>query len=146
MGFHYPLHFSVPTPTPVPSTPTATPGLSLGVRIEMPGFVSPGEHLEVVGVTVNMLEPLSDVPLFFVLQFLDEYWFWLSWSHSEPDYRIVDVPTGEVRYEVVPACIWPQTGDDTVTHIWFYGALLNSEMTGIIGTFAEVQWGFGPEE
>ncbi len=150
MGFHYPLHFSAPTqtPTPVPSTPTptVTPALSLGVRIDMPIWVSPGDRFEVLGVTVNTLEPMTDLPLFFILQFLDEYWFWPSWSHSEPDFRIVDVPAGETRYQVVPACIWPETASDTVTDIWFYGALLNSEMTAIIGTSAEVQWGFGPAE
>ncbi len=151
LGYHYRCHFSVPTPTPTPSahvytpTPTATPLINLGVRIDMPHFVRPGDPFEVLGFTVNTLEPMSDLPIFFALRFLDEYWFWPSWSHSDPDYRIVDVPIGETRYEIVQPCVWPDTVNDTVTHIWFYGALLDPEMTHIIGQHAEVQWGFGPE-
>ena len=56
----------------------------------------------------------------------------------------MDVPTGTHVVEVFPLFIWPDTGSDSLSGLWFYGAMLNGAMTDILGNYAAVSWGYGP--
>ena len=109
-------------------------------------MVHPGDPFWVTGYLINQTEPLLNIPVFFILKWYDTFWFWPSWTDQTGgvDYMIQDVPLGKRAIHVVPEFIWPDTGDDTLNSLWFYGAMLNHEMTEILGEYAAVNWGFGP--
>lgn len=142
-----------PTPTPRPTVtpePTATPTHALGVRIDMPGNVHPGEYFHVTGYLDNPGDAMEDVPTFFVLDVYGDFWFWPGWKHYAPpvatdiDFDYIDVPEGSTTVIVIPEFLWPDTGTQTVSGLWFYGAMLDPAMTGILGSMASQQWGYGP--
>ncbi len=60
------------------------------------------------------------------------------------DYRRMDVPAGSSNIEVIRSFIWPDTGDECMENLKFYGAMLNEAMTGLQGEWAVVDWGYGP--
>ncbi|MGB4099493.1 MAG: hypothetical protein WBM02_08810 [bacterium] len=123
---------------------------SLGVRLDIPDTAHPGDYFYVTGYLDNPGEPLMDVPTFFVLEIYGRFWFWPSWAYFDyPDYigidgKLMDVPTGKTKVRVVPPFKWPDTGSDIVTGLGFYGAMLNPEMTDIMGEIAYKEWGYGP--
>ncbi|MGB3976431.1 MAG: hypothetical protein WBM27_08520, partial [bacterium] len=134
-----------PTPTatepPKPSS-TPTPGYPLGVRLKMPDMAHPGEEFSIIGYLDNPGESMTDVATFFILEVFGKFWFWPSWVYFDyPDYpdidfEYVDVPTGTTEIVVIPAFEWPDTGQDIVTGLGFYGAMLNPEMNDIMGELA----------
>lgn len=151
-----------PTEAPSPTTePTGSPTVEptesptaippLGVRIELPTLtVHPNETFYVKGYLDNPNASMANVPVFFVLDVYGSYWFWPSWSLYSPptnpnfDYDILDIPTGTTIIDVISAFTWPDTGADSVSGIYFYGAMLDSGMTGLRGQMAAVSWGYGP--
>ena len=164
-GFDYNLAFclhedpSAPTPTPTPTptkppeptpTPEPTPEYPLGVRLEMPETAHPGDEFFIIGYLDNPGETLSKVPTFFILEVYGKFWFWPSWAYFDyPEYPEIDwkniyVPTGTTIIAVVPPFEWPDTGSDIVTGLGFYGAMLNPDVTDILGEIAYQEWGYGP--
>ena len=92
---------------------------------------------------------MSDIPVFFILEWYGAYLFWPNWTYYRTDeggidYRIMDIPMGSTMIPVVPEFIWPDTGTDRVNSLWFYGAMLNPAMSEILGSYAAVNWGYGP--
>lgn len=147
-----PTPTSSPSPTVSPSpTITPSPTIALGVILDMPLHVRPGDDCWVTGILVNRIEPLEAIPVFFIFQMYDTCWFWPGWSYCSPeghgsiDYRVMDIPVGTTDIEVIRLFRWIDTGDDQVSGLWFYGAMLNPEMTEILGAWDAVNWGFGPE-
>ena len=164
-GFDYNLAFClledppVPTPDPTPTpteppepttNPEPTPEYPLGVRLEMPETAHPGDEFFIIGYLDNPGEPLSEVPTFFILEVYGKFWFWPSWAYfdhpeyTEIDWKNIDVPTGTTNITVIPSFEWPDTGSDIVTGLGFYGAMLNPEVTDILGEIAYQEWGYGP--
>jgi len=98
-----------------------------------------------------MTGPLDKIPVFFILQVFDSYWFWPGWScfHASGDgnidYEVMDIPQGKSLVIVVPHFTWPDTGQDTLYGLWFYGTLVSPDLTDILGDLAAVTWGYGPE-
>lgn len=146
-----PTSSQYPSSTPTmgyTSTPTAIP--QLGVRIELPTTMAhPQTLFYVKGFLDNPSTPMENVPVFFVLDVYGSYWFWPSWAHysdANPviDYQIHDVDSGSTTLVVLQEFIWPDTGSDTVSNLYFYGAMLNEEMTMLRGQMAAVEWGYGP--
>ncbi|MGB3975038.1 MAG: hypothetical protein WBM02_08805 [bacterium] len=128
---------------PIPDHP-------LGVRLEMPETAHPEDEFYVTGYLDNPGDPLREVPTFFILEVYGKFWFWPSWvyfdypEYAEIDFRLIDVPFGTTEIVVVPPFEWPDTGSDIVTGLGFYGAMLNPEMTDIMGEIAYKEWGYGP--
>ena len=60
------------------------------------------------------------------------------------DCQSIDVPTGTTNITVIPPFDWPDTGQDVVTGLGFFGAMLNPEMNDIMGGFAFKEWGYRP--
>ncbi|MCD4652324.1 hypothetical protein K8T06_00120 [bacterium] len=118
----------------------------LGVEINMPLAVHPGETFYVNGLLHNPESTLDNVPVFFFLGIDGVYWFWPTFisSMDGTDYMSMDVLKGTTEIEIISQIIWPDTGDLSMQNLAFYGAMLNAEMTGILGDFAEVNWQFGP--
>lgn len=155
----YDIDCDKPTPTPRPTitpsptptvTPEPTPGYPLGVRLDMPDMAHPGDEFSIIGYLDNPDEPLAQVATFFILEVYGKFWFWPSWAYfdypeyPDIDYRFIDVPTGTTNITVIPPFEWPDTGQDRVTGLGFYGAMLNQEMNDIMGGFAFKMWGYGP--
>ncbi len=59
------------------------------------------------------------------------------------DFCVLDVPFGSTFIDVIPRFTWPDTGNATMQGLLFYGAMLNQDMTAILGDYAVVEWGFG---
>ncbi|MGB4099494.1 MAG: hypothetical protein WBM02_08820 [bacterium] len=129
---------------------TPTPSYPLGVRLHMPDIVHPGDEFSIIGNLDNPDAPLTKVPTFFILEVYGKFWFWPSWvyfdypKHAEIDYVSFDVPTGTTSITVIQPFNWPDTGQDVVTGLGFYGAMLNPEMSDILGEPAFKEWGYGP--
>ncbi len=123
----------------------------LGVRLEMPDMAHPGDEFFVTGYLDNPGAPLTNVATFFILEVYGNFWFWPSWvyfdypDHPDIDFSFVDVPTGTTSITVIPEFTWPDTGQDIVTGLGFFGAMLNPEMNDTMGGFAFKQWGYGPK-
>ncbi len=139
------------TPAPEPSQ-TPTSAERLGVRIEMPEYVHPGDAFFVRGFLDNPGPTRFSVPVFFVMDIHGEFWFWPSWAHYHPpenpdiDYKLLDIPEGTAAIDVISEMTWPDTGSMRDSGLYFYGALLNEYLTEIIGDMAVREWGFGPRE
>ena len=116
----------------------------------MPLMTHPGEDFYVTGYLDNPGSALSDIPTFFVLDVYGSYWFWPSWTHYDPpanpdiDYMLMEVPTGTTLVEVIGTFTWPDTGNDSASGLHLYGAMLNTDMTDILGRMADKEWGYGP--
>jgi hypothetical protein len=114
-------------------------------------FVHPGESF---GLDASLDNPgpddLEGVPTFVVLELLGEYYFWPSWRHYDPpgqpeiDYSEESLPVGGRRITIIDPFVWPDTGDQTMDGIKFYGALLDPGLTRVLGEIAVVTWGYGP--
>jgi hypothetical protein len=131
---------------------THAPLTEPAVRIALASpYVSPGDPFYVAGFLDNPGDPLTDAPVFFLLDIAGEFWFWPSWVEFDPanpesiDYEQLDVPNGTSYVEVIPRITWPDTGSAGMTGIRFWGAILNASRSQILGQFAVVEWGFGPE-
>lgn len=147
---------STPTaqPTTVPSStptieptvpPTATPSTcaETGVSLSMPAH-----HYDVgdtcfCSVTVCNAESnsLTGYPLFVILDLLGSLYFAPSFNsfdhylHLYPEFT-----PGETVIEVIPEFIWPDTPQSQSGIMWF-SALVNPEVTEIVGTMDS--WEFG---
>jgi hypothetical protein len=142
------------TPSPNPSgSPTGTPSpeLTLGVRLAAPRTqVHPGDEFWVKGYLDNPgQQTLDHVPVFFILDVQGALYFWPSWGLYDPpaagvDFERRDLPAGSTEVPVVPAFAWPDTGAGALTGLRFYGAMLNTGMTAILGEFGVLDWSYGP--
>ena len=127
-----------------------TPEYPLGVRLKMPDMAHPGDEFSIIGHLDNPEKPLSQVATFFILEVYGKFWFWPSWAYFDYpdyqgiDYRCIDVLIGTTSITVIPPFDWPDTGQDVVTGLGFYGAMLNPEMNDIMGEIAYQEWGYGP--
>jgi len=140
---------STPAETPEPATPTPT--IELGVRLGLPAMAHPGEQFYVTGYLDNPGAAMADVPTFFILDVLGSLYFWPEWALYDPpnsndiSYEIRTVPPGTTEITVVPSFVWPDTGSEQISGLYFYGAMLTREMTAVMGRLASVEWGYGPQ-
>lgn len=130
------------TPSEIP-TPTETP-LALGVRLDLPEMIHPGEEFHVTAYLDNPGAPLVNVPTFVFLEIEGIYWFWPSWDWELFDFLYESVPTGSTELTILDRFDWPDTGNDAVTGLRFWGAMLDDTFAAILGEFAMVEWGYGP--
>ena len=134
----------IPTETP---TPTEAP--KLGIRLEMPqDYYSPSDLFKLTAYLGNPDAPMTNVPMFVLLEIAGQYWYWDDWS-EDIDFNLVDVPTGITTLEIMPEFTWPDTGDAALDGIRFYGCMLNEDMNAILGDMdglSILTWGFGPEK
>jgi len=113
-------------------------------------YVSPGDTFWCRARICNPGAPLQNVPFFALLDIqVGEYWFYPTWKHYPPDidYELIpELPQGETERIVIPEFYWPDTGNATYSPILLYGALLNSDITAIIGEFDVAQFAYGPKQ
>jgi len=134
-----------PTNTPIPTaTPTQPP--ALGVTLEMPDtYYTPGETCYLNATLNNPGNALVDIAVVVLLDInIGEYWFWPTWIHYPPDvdFEIRTVATGSETLSIIPPFDWP-SGAGSFSGAMFYGAMLNSSITELIGSLGMVTFGFG---
>ena len=116
-----------------------------GVDLAVPGdTIIKGDTFFVTATTCNPGAPES-LPFFGILDLgTGEYWFFPSWksSYEGIDYLDLTVESGAMEFALLDAFIWPDTGDLSID-AHFYGALLNPEMTAIMGISDVVTVHFG---
>ena len=93
---------------------------------------------------------ITNVPLFVVRDVYSQYFFWPSWKLYNPpeqpdlDYSFVDLNTGQQIIPVLPTFYWPDTGTAVVDNLFFYGAVMDTEFTSVIGNLDIKPFGYGP--
>ena len=127
------------------------PSIELGVRFDMPdNVVTPGSTFYLTALLDNPGPPLMLVPLAVVLDVYGDFWFWPSWSHYSAsqgtgfDMQFVNVPVGTTSIQIFAPLTWPDTGDDRVTGLWFYGAMLTPELDAVRGRLGSREWSYVP--
>jgi len=138
------------TPTTTPEV-TASPGpcSRLAVTLELADTdICPGE---IFWLRAHICSPDADryqVPFVALLDIgVGEYWFFPSWRHWPPDidWLNIDLTMGvEAVLDVLPPFTWPDTGSGVLNGIYFHSALLNNQMSAILGEFDSVSFGYGP--
>lgn len=122
----------------------------LGVWINMPQFVSPGDRFFIDGYLENSGSALSGIHVFFMLDVLGDYWFWPGWTHFDPqsgsgiDFTTMDVDAGQTRLYIMNPFNWPDTGSTALGNLAIWGAMLDPGTSNLIGEVGYVAWGFGP--
>ncbi len=157
--FSYPISSSPATPTRTPTptvTPTAecsaTPAPSptpftsdFAVQLEMPAhYFSWGNICRLNAYLYNCSDnELFNVPLVVILDVYGQYWYWNRWT-PDFDYNLIRLPPGVSEKEIISSFVWPDMGNDELTGIIFWGAMLNENMNGILGGMDGIsQWNFG---
>lgn len=119
-----------------------------GMRICIPDTaIKPGERFNIWGYLYNPSgSTLNDVPVMILMEIAGMYWFWDGWT-NDVDFAIMDVAPGVTAFPILPEFVWPDTGTASADGIRFYGAMLNSSMTDILGGMdglAMAEFSFGP--
>lgn len=122
----------------------------LGVRLYPTSkYLTSGDVFQLTGYLDNPGSLLQEVPVFFLLDIMNTFYFWPSWTaYLPPEYPSIDfqnfnVPTGSTAISVIPQFTWPALEDIELEGLWFYGAMLNPDMDEILGEIAQIEWGFG---
>ncbi len=145
-----------PTPTPSPSgttpTPTETvpaptntpepPCTQLGVSLEMPSdLFNAGDTCYLTAFVCNTSETtLENIPTFAVLEITGSYWFWPTWG-STPEWVLGNYPNGQTTIPIIEEFSWPEFSPPA-SNIHFYAAILDVEMTQIIGEMGLFTFGW----
>lgn len=119
----------------------------IGIRIDMSTtWLVSGDGLTVNACVYNRFTPLTQIPLFVILDAGGMLFFWDSWS-TTPDYRIIDVPTGITIVPIIEGLTWPDTGTSTISNLVFWSAMTDATMSTILGGMdglSRCQFGYGP--
>ncbi|MGB3975014.1 MAG: hypothetical protein WBM27_01200 [bacterium] len=133
------------TPTPEPTeTPPPTPECDyLGTRLVMSQadlFRAGDEFWLECRVCNNSDVPMQRTITAVLLGVYGEFWFWPSWTQNF-DFENHDYEPGLTTIPIFEPFIWPEV-DGHVTGLEFYSGLLNAEMTGLIGDFGYLTFGY----
>jgi hypothetical protein len=109
---------------------------------EISDFFSPGDtfHL-VVDICNNLHVPLESLFLFVFLAVEEQYWFAPSWS-NDTDYYPETFSIGETRIIVIDDVNWPDDAGSYSGAV-FWSAVVNPDMTSVIGDFDNWIFGWG---
>jgi len=118
------------TPTPVPTcTPTATPidGVLLTLHLpEEPIHAGDTFYLDVTISNANP-DPLTDIPLFVILEAAGTFWYHPAWS-MEPSWQTLSIiPTGSMGVTILSPFEWADNAGNGTARFW--GAVTDQEMT-----------------
>ncbi|MBN1296708.1 right-handed parallel beta-helix repeat-containing protein [bacterium] len=120
-------------------------GLAPSVQIVMNDWFSPGDPFRVQCRIYNAGEPMASVPVVCAAYLAGAWYLWPQWTAAF-DCRVLDIPTGMVAIDIVPACIWPDTGIARADDFWTYGGMLSADYQHIRGGMDGVKWGYGPAD
>ncbi len=122
------------TPSPSP-TATATPldGIMLALHLpEEPIHAGDTFYLDVNIHNANP-DPLTDIPLFVILEAAGSFWYHPAWS-MEPAWETLSIiPTGPMGITILEAFEWPGNAGTGTARFW--GALTDEGMSRILGDY-----------
>ncbi len=140
-GIDFTLH-ATGNPTPPPA--------ELGVEIDMPSAMyRHGDTFYTNAIVTNPGASLGSLPLFVVLDVYGDYYFWPGWVHYAPpqstelDFQYINVDSGVQIVPVLPMFDWPRIEGPDVTGLFFYGAILSSDFSALVGKLGTFEFGYG---
>lgn len=89
----------------------------------------------------------SAMPVFFLLEFSDYYYFWPSWRVYNPpdspfiDYAFVDLNHGINQIPIIDTFIWPAL-DVSPTDVRFLSAVVTRSFTELASDLESISWSF----
>lgn len=116
-----------------------------GMRFNMPNnFFTPGDKCRLDAYFYNDgPDTLENAVMIVMLDIYGYYYYYDDWT-MDIDAAFLDVPVGTTLYTVIPEFVWPETGEDEITGLMFYGAFLNENLNDILGGIDGLaQWSFG---
>lgn len=120
----------------------------VGVSLSMSStYISPGDKFWVTAAVCNPGDPIWGIPFVAVLDVgTDDYWFFPRWlpSSTALDYLPLDLLQGENLVPVIPEFTWPATGTEQFDRITLTAAILDKQLSTVIGDIATVRFGYGP--
>ncbi len=117
--------------------------MTLGVRLEMPANTfSAGDPCYLKAMVDNPGAPMTQVPLFVLLNVFGEFYSAPGWENIKEDvsWYTLDIQTGTTTQDVLPTFEWPDVAGP-VSGLEFYSAITDTAFTQILGTMAT--WPFG---
>lgn len=134
---------STPTSTAIPVCTT------LGVQIMMPdAYYSAGAECYLDVQICNPGSPLSNTPLFVVLDAYGQYYFYPSWcaypeTCGSGDFELLEsVATGMTTSRIISAFTWP-SGVGSADGLFFYSAMVDLGAGTLIGEMGTFEFSYG---
>ncbi|MCD4653828.1 carboxypeptidase regulatory-like domain-containing protein [bacterium] len=124
--------------------PSPTPAVSLGVELEMPGeMFREGDIFYLNARVSNSGQPMSDIPLFLVLDVLGALYFWPSWIGADSgfDFETIELEQGIRIIPILPAFSWPEI-EGSVSGLLFYGAMTRQGFSRLLGDMDFISFGY----
>lgn len=124
-----------------PMPPCNTTGVTLDLPI---ATLTAGDGFQLDAYVCNTSNAiLYDHHVFILLDVFGEYWCLPSWIGTDTgiDSYQYSIPPGRWPLPVVPAFLWP-TVQGAVNGVMFWGAILDPEMTGLVGEMGHVAFGW----
>ena len=141
---------NTPTTTPSPSTtftpeptqtPVATPTGEISVDLTISDTVfSAGERFLLYVDAHNYSWQPLDGNLVIMLDVYGDYWFYPSWTQTL-DGAAIALPAGHTFTDLILDFYWPDDSG-TASGIFFWGALITQDWTGLIGDYDRVEFGY----
>ena len=120
----------------------------LTLSMEMPsGGITFGNEFYAALLIDNDGPLLEGLPVFFLLEVFDAYYFWPGWQQYQPpeypfiDYRTIAMAPGNNQVSIIDTIIWPGTGSDIIT-AQFYAAVTNRTLSGLASNLESGSWQF----
>ncbi|MBN1550057.1 hypothetical protein JW979_01260 [bacterium] len=144
------IHYSVRSEPPVIPTPTPDPFHPVTISFEMPAAAHPEQLFFVKSLLYNSGEPIYNARLFCAFQIYNAFYFWPAWSYYDPQdpstlcSGMMNLDHGFTRITFIDSFTWPDTGQDTVRHLWFHAMVMNESMDQMLSNLETVNWWYGP--
>ncbi len=106
--------------------------------------VGPGQWFTLERVITEIPAEPVRVNEFIVLDIQGMFWFWPSWT-SDFDYLAGVLDSETEEWKLIMEFIWPE-GFGAMDGLKFYGALMNEDMTALIGELAFIEWSFTEDQ
>ena len=87
---------------------------------------------------------VHNAQMVFILDVFEQYWFWPQW-HEVFDYSSQHLMKGSNEIEILPSFTWPDAGSDSVAGLRFWAAVLEDDLSTLLGSYDMLQWGYGPK-
>lgn len=119
--------------------------LATGVNLELQDHdLNHRDPFRVTATLCNLSESnLKNHHIVVLLDVYGEFWSLPSWQNLDQglDSYCYTIPSGAWTFNVVPLLLWPQTVGP-VSNIGFWGAILDPQLTSIVGEYSHVEFGW----
>ncbi len=133
------------TPTPqatVTPNPTTPNDLSVQLALSQSIFRTGDRFLLTASITNFLQEPFSDQPFVLVMDAYGSYFWYPGWT-GQFEFDPMDLEVGTTEVTILNFT-WP-AASGTASGIRFYGAVLDQDLSNILGTWDWVQFGWNAE-